>query len=150
MTSTFLPPSLLHLFRNFPSADGVNKLQAEKQLTYLFIAHDLSVVRFIADRIAVIHLGRIVEIAESETLFEYPLHPYTVSLLSAVPIPDPDVTRGRQRILLEGEIPSPLNPPSGCRFHTRCPHATDRCRQEQPVLKEQSPGHYAACHLLDH
>ena len=125
-------------------------LQTEKHLTYLFIAHDISVVRHISNRIGVMYLGQMVELAESYELCSHPVHPYTQSLLSAVPIPDPNVTRGRQRILLEGEIPSPLNPPSGCRFHTRCPHATDRCRQEQPVLKEQSPGHYAACHLLDH
>ena len=125
-------------------------LQREKHLTYLFIAHDISVVRHISNRIGVMYLGQMVELAESNELCSHPIHPYTESLLSAVPIPDPDVTRGRQRILLEGAIPSPLNPPSGCRFHTRCPHATDRCRQEQPVLKEQSPGHYAACHLLDH
>ena len=124
-------------------------LQREKHLTYLFIAHDISVVRHISNRIGVMYLGQMVELAESNELCSHPIHPYTESLLSAGPIPDPDVTRGRQRILLEGEIPSPLNPPSGCRFHTRCPHATDRCRQEQPVLKEQSPGHYAACHLLD-
>ena len=124
-------------------------LQREKHLTYLFIAHDISVVRHISNRIGVMYLGQMVELAESNELCSHPIHPYTESLLSAVPIPDPDVTRGRQRILLEGEIPSPLNPPSGCRFHTRCPHATDRCRQKQPVLKEQSPGHYAACHLLD-
>ena len=125
-------------------------LQTEKHLTYLFIAHDISVVRHISNRIGVMYLGQMVELAESYELCSHPVHPYTESLLSAVPIPDPDVTRQRQRILLEGEIPSPLNPPGGCRFHTRCPHATDRCRQEQPVLKEQSPGHYAACHLLDH
>ena len=123
-------------------------LQREKHLTYLFIAHDISVVRHISDRIGVMYLGQMVELAESYELCSHPVHPYTQSLLSAVPIPDPDVTRARQRILLEGEISSPLNPPQGCRFHTRCPHATDRCRQEQPVLKEQSPGHFAACHLL--
>ncbi|MBR4473175.1 MAG: ATP-binding cassette domain-containing protein [Oscillospiraceae bacterium] len=124
-------------------------LQNEKHLTYLFIAHDISVVRHISNRIGVMYLGQMVELAESYELCSHPVHPYTQSLLSAVPIPDPDVTRERQRILLEGEIPSPLNPPSGCRFHTRCPYATDRCRQEQPILKEQSPGHFAACHLLD-
>ena len=124
-------------------------LQTEKHLTYLFIAHDISVVRHISNRIGVMYLGQMVELAESYELCSHPVHPYTQSLLSAVPIPDPDVTRSRQRILLEGEIPSPLNPPSGCRFHTRCPHATDRCRSEQPALKEQSPGHYTACHLLD-
>ena len=124
-------------------------LQNEKHLTYLFIAHDISVVRHISNRIGVMYLGQMVELAESYELCSHPVHPYTQSLLSAVPIPDPDVTRERQRILLEGEIPSPLNPPTGCRFHTRCPHATDRCRQEQPILKEQSPGHFAACHLLE-
>ena len=124
-------------------------LQTEKHLTYLFIAHDISVVRHISNRIGVMYLGQMVELAESYELCSHPVHPYTRSLLSAVPIPDPDVTRERQRILLEGEIPSPLNPPTGCRFHTRCPHATDRCRQEQPILKEQSPGHFAACHLLE-
>ncbi len=127
----------------------LEELQAEKHLTYLFIAHDISVVRHISNRIGVMYLGQMVELAESYELCSKPVHPYTQSLLSAVPIPDPDVTRARQRILLEGEIPSPLNPPSGCRFHTRCPYATDRCKSEQPVLKEQSPGHYAACHLLD-
>ena len=124
-------------------------LQNEKHLTYLFIAHDISVVRHISNRIGVMYLGQMVELAESYELCSHPVHPYTQSLLSAVPIPDPDVTRERQRILLEGEIPSPLNPPTGCRFHTRCPYATDRCRQEQPILKEQSPGHFAACHLLE-
>ena len=124
-------------------------LQTEKHLTYLFIAHDISVVRHISNRIGVMYLGQMVELAESYELCSHPTHPYTQSLLSAVPIPDPDVTRARQRILLEGDIPSPLNPPSGCRFHTRCPYATERCRQEQPKLKERSPGHYAACHLLD-
>ena len=124
-------------------------LQEEKHLTYLFIAHDISVVRHISNRIGVMYLGQMVELSESYELCSHPVHPYTKSLLSAVPIPDPDVTRARQRILLEGDIPSPLNPPTGCRFHTRCPHATERCRQEQPKLKEIGSGHFAACHLLD-
>ena len=124
-------------------------LQQEKHLTYLFIAHDISVVRHISNRIGVMYLGQMVELSESYELCSHPVHPYTQSLLSAVPIPDPDVTRARQRILLEGDIPSPLNPPTGCRFHTRCPYATERCSQEQPKLREVSPGHYAACHLMD-
>ena len=118
-------------------------------LTYLFIAHDISVVRHISNRIGVMYLGQLVELAESYELCSHPVHPYTESLLSAVPIPDPDVTRARQRILLEGDIPSPLDPPTGCRFHTRCPYATARCREVMPQLQEQSPGHFAACHRLD-
>ncbi len=124
-------------------------LQANKGLTYLFIAHDVSVVRHISDRIGVMYLGCLVELAESYELCNHPIHPYTKTLLSAVPLPDPVKSRARQRILLEGDIPSPINPPSGCRFHTRCPYATDRCRQEMPVLKEYSPGHFGACHLLE-
>lgn len=122
-------------------------LQAEKHLTYLFIAHDISVVRHISNRIAVMYLGQMVELADSYELCSSPIHPYTKTLLSAVPLPDPVKSRARQRILLEGEIPSPLNPPSGCRFHTRCPYATDRCREESPKLMEKSPGHFVACHL---
>ena len=124
-------------------------LQAENHLTYLFIAHDISVVRHISNRIGVMYLGQMVELAESFELCSHPVHPYTQTLLSAVPLPDPIKSRARQRILLEGDIPSPLDPPSGCRFHTRCPYATDRCRSEQPELKEYSPGHFAACHLLE-
>ena len=124
-------------------------LQAEKGLTYLFIAHDISVVRHISNRIGVMYLGSMVELGESYELCNHPIHPYTKTLLSAVPIPDPVKTRSRQRQLLEGEIPSPINPPSGCRFHTRCPYATERCKQEFPKLKEYGPGHYAACHLLE-
>ena len=124
-------------------------LQAEKGLTYLFIAHDISVVRHISNRIGVMYLGSMVELAESYELCSHPLHPYTQTLLSAVPLPDPEKSRARQRILLEGDIPSPINPPSGCRFHTRCPYATERCRQETPVFKEYAPGHYAACHNLE-
>ena len=124
-------------------------LQTNKGLTYLFIAHDVSVVRHISDRIGVMYLGCLVELAESHELCNHPIHPYTKTLLSAVPLPDPEKSRARQRILLEGDIPSPINPPTGCRFHTRCPYATERCRQEMPVLKEYGPGHYGACHLLE-
>ena len=124
-------------------------LQADKNLTYLFIAHDISVVRHISNRIGVMYLGQMVELAESYELCSHPLHPYTQTLLSAVPLPDPVKSRANKRILLEGDIPSPVDPPSGCRFHTRCPYATDCCRSEQPQLKEQSPGHFAACHMLD-
>ncbi|MBQ3481497.1 MAG: ATP-binding cassette domain-containing protein [Oscillospiraceae bacterium] len=124
-------------------------LQAEKRLTYLFIAHDISVVRHISNRIGVMYLGQMVELGESYELCSHPIHPYTQTLLSAVPLPDPVKSRARQRILLEGDIPSPLDPPSGCRFHTRCPYATARCSAEQPRLKEYGPGHFAACHLLE-
>ncbi len=124
-------------------------LQEEDHLTYLFIAHDISVVRHISDRIGVMYLGQMVELAESYELCSAPLHPYTQSLLSAVPLPDPVKTRAQQRHVLEGDVPSPLHPPTGCRFHTRCPHATERCRQEMPQFLERSPGHFAACHLLE-
>ena len=124
-------------------------LQERDKLTYLFIAHDISVVRHISDRIGVMYLGQLVELAESYELCSQPMHPYTQSLLSAVPLPDPIKTRAQQRLILEGDVPSPLHPPTGCRFHTRCPYATERCRQEMPQLKEQAPGHFAACHLLE-
>ena len=123
-------------------------MQQELGLTYLFIAHDLSVVRHISNRIGVMYLGTLVELAESYELNKNPIHPYTKTLLSAVPVPDPEVSRSRQRIVLEGDIPSPMNPPSGCRFHTRCPYATEQCKQAVPQLKEHAPGHWAACHLL--
>ena len=125
------------------------ELQEQMGLTYLFIAHDLSVVRHISHRIGVMYLGTMVELAESYELNRHPLHPYTKTLLSAVPVPDPQVSRSRQRIVLEGDIPSPMNPPSGCRFHTRCPYATEKCSQVTPVFREHEPGHWAACHLLD-
>ena len=124
-------------------------LKDEFHFSYLFIAHDLLVVHHISDRIAVMYLGRIVEIADSNELNENPIHPYTQSLLSAVPYPDPKMARERHRIVLEGDVPSPMNPPSGCRFHTRCPYATQKCREEMPQFKEHEPGHWAACHLLD-
>lgn len=123
-------------------------MQDELGLTYLFIAHDLSVVRHISDRIGVMYLGTMVELAESYELNRNPLHPYTKTLLSAVPVPDPELSRSRQRIVLQGDIPSPMNPPTGCRFHTRCPYATERCRTEVPQFKEYEKEHWAACHLL--
>ena len=123
-------------------------MQQDLGLTYLFIAHDLSVVRHISNRIGVMYLGTMVELAESYELNKHPIHPYTKTLLSAVPVPDPEVSRTRQRIVLQGDIPSPMNPPTGCRFHSRCPYATEKCKECVPQFKEHSPGHYAACHLL--
>lgn len=127
----------------------LQRLQKEKGLTYLFIAHDLSMVKYISDRVGVMYLGHLVELAESNALYEQPLHPYTQALLSAIPIADPDVEDKRQRILLEGELPSAMNLPSGCVFHTRCPKAMDKCRQHVPQFKEYKPKHFVACHLLE-
>jgi len=125
----------------------LEKLQDELGLTYLFIAHDLSMVRHISDRISVMYLGKMVELASRKDLYENPLHPYTKALLSAVPVPDPVKESKRQRMILEGDVPSPINPPSGCRFHTRCPIAEDICKQEVPEWREFSTGHWVACHL---
>jgi len=125
----------------------LEELQSNLGLTYLFVAHDLSVVRHISDRVAVMYLGRIVEITDRKSLYDDPKHPYTKALLSAVPIPDPEIEARREHIVLGGEVPSPLKPPSGCVFHPRCPIAIDRCRTEVPDLREVTPGHRAACIL---
>lgn len=122
-------------------------LQQEFNLAYLFISHDLGVVEHIGHRIAVMYLGRIVEIASKKAIFSESLHPYTKALIDAAPVPDP--RQKRERLLIEGDVPSPMNPPSGCHFHTRCPFATQRCRAEVPLLREVSPGHHVACHLRE-
>ena len=124
-------------------------LQQELGLTYLFIAHDLAIVRHISDRIGVMYLGHLVELADGEELYRSPLHPYTQMLLSAIPIADPDLSAARKRMKLDGEIPSPLNPPSGCPFRTRCPRADEICAQSMPLLKEAAPGHLTACHHIN-
>ncbi|MGL6137627.1 MAG: oligopeptide/dipeptide ABC transporter ATP-binding protein, partial [Planktothrix sp.] len=126
----------------------MQNLQQNLGLTYLFIAHDLSIVRHISDRVAVMYLGKIVELADRISLYENPLHPYTQALLSAVPIPDPELEAKRQRILLTGEIPSALNPPIGCRFCSRCPSVMEQCRLEEPPLKDMGSNHSVACHLI--
>ena len=121
-------------------------LQDEFGLTYVFVAHDLGVVRHVSDRIAVMYLGKIVEIGPAEEVYSNPIHPYTVSLLSAVPIPDPKLNRAREQVVLEGDVPSPANPPEACRFHTRCPRATDICSEVEPQLVDYGNRHFAACH----
>ena len=124
-------------------------MQQELGLTYLFIAHDLSVVRHISNRIGVMYLGKLVEVGDSEEIYQNHLHPYTEALLSSVPLPDPELAHRSEPIMLQGDIPSPIDPPSGCRFRTRCPYADEQCANECPQLKEVSPGHFAACHHLD-
>ncbi len=125
----------------------MQELQGKFGLTYLFVAHNLSVVKHISDRVAVMYLGRVVELSSSEALYELPLHPYTQALLSAIPVPDPEIEARRKRIILEGDVPSPVNPPSGCNFHPRCWKAQAICREVIPVLEAKQPGHYAACHF---
>ena len=126
-----------------------DELQEKMGLTYLFIAHDILVVRHISDRIAVMYLGKMVELAGAAEIYERPLHPYTRSLMSAVPQPDPKIARANKRIVLSGDIPSPLNAPSGCPFRTRCPHAAEVCAQSMPEFKEAAPGHFVACHRVN-
>ena len=125
----------------------MQELQGKFGLTYLFVAHNLSVVKHISNRVAVMYLGRVVELAASEALYELPLHPYTQALLSAIPVPDPSIEARRKRIILEGDVPSPVNPPSGCNFHPRCWKAQAICREVIPVLEAKQPDHYAACHF---
>lgn len=126
----------------------LKRLQEKMGLTYLFIAHDLSMIKYISSRVAVMYLGQLMELATSESLYENPLHPYTQALLSSIPIPDPMIERKRKRVVLKGEVPNPLNPPSGCPFSSRCPIATERCHKEIPLWREGKPGHFVACHLI--
>ncbi len=123
----------------------MERLQRQKNLTYLFISHDLRAIRHVSDRVAVMYLGKLVEIANAKTIYDEPLMPYTKALISAVPVPDPEVEATRQRIVLEGDVPSPINPPAGCRFHTRCPYAIQACKEVVPPLAEIKPNHFAAC-----
>jgi oligopeptide/dipeptide ABC transporter ATP-binding protein len=125
----------------------LEELQAKLGTTYLFIAHDLSMVRHISDRMAVMYLGKVMELADRDEIYLYPLHPYTQALMSAVPVPDPEVAEKRQRIILEGDIPSPANPPVGCNFNTRCPFTKDICFEQEPEFQEMKPGHWVACHI---
>ncbi len=123
----------------------MNELQDEKHLTYLFISHDLRAVRHVSDRVAVMYLGEIVELAEGKEIYGEPLHPYSKALISAVPVPDPEIEAKRERVILTGDVPSPINPPSGCHFHTRCPYAVDECKTTEPKLVQIKPNHYSSC-----
>lgn len=125
----------------------LKKLQKQFKLTFLFISHDLSVVRHISDRVMVMYLGKVVEIAEKKEMFDSPLHPYTKALLSSIPVPDP--TLKRDRVILKGDVPSPIDPPGGCRFHTRCPFAVEKCKQEEPPLREMVNNHFVSCHIAE-
>ena len=132
-------------------AQVVNMLrhfQEELGLTYLFIAHDLSMVRYVSDDVGVMYLGQLVEKCEADEIYTHPLHPYTAGLLSSIPVPNPRLAKAKEKSGLEGDLPSPIDPPAGCRFHTRCPYATERCKEETPQLKEASPGHFVACHCI--
>lgn len=133
-------------------AQVVNMLrhfQEELGLTYLFIAHDLSMVRYVSDDVGVMYLGQLVEKCEADEIYSHPLHPYTTGLLSSIPVPNPRMAKAKEKSGLEGDLPSPIDPPAGCRFHTRCPYATKRCREEIPLLKEASSGHFVACHRIN-
>jgi len=143
------PISALDVSNQAQVSNLLEDLQSEFDLTYLFIAHDLAAVRQISTRIAVMYLGNMIELTDGGRLYERPMHPYTQALISAVPIPDPEVESTRERIVLSGDVPSPLHPPSGCVFHTRCPFAWEKCTKEVPTFKEAEPGHLVACHLVD-
>ena len=133
-------------------AQVVNMLrhfQEELGLTYLFIAHDLSMVRYVSDDVGVMYLGQLVETCEADEIYSHPLHPYTTGLLSSIPVPNPRMAKAKEKSGLEGDLPSPIDPPAGCRFHTRCPYATKRCMEEIPLLKEASSGHFVACHRIN-
>ena len=127
----------------------LRRFQEEQHLTYLFIAHDLSMVRYVSDDVGVMYLGKLVEKCEADEIYAHPLHPYTIGLMASVPIPDPVAARQKESVGLEGDLPSPIAPPPGCRFHTRCPYADEQCAQQKPEFKEVASGHYCACHHLD-
>ena len=141
------PVSALDVSIQAQIVNMLQDLQSELGLTYLFIAHDLAMVKYISDRIGVMYLGKIVELCEGQTLYKNPTHPYSQALLSAIPIADPDVAATMERIPLEGTVPSPINPPSGCKFRTRCRYAMDICKEVEPELEEVAPDHFVACHL---